>query len=76
MTAQTGLPNRPPLQSCPICGLAMIAHKSRPDSAAYDLFQCLACETELRLAGGRGSPAAQRQAIQRPAAAVRAISST
>jgi hypothetical protein len=28
----------------------MLARKSNPASAAYDVFECLACDTELRLA--------------------------
>lgn len=29
----------------------MVAHKSNPASAAYDVFECLSCKTELRLSG-------------------------
>jgi hypothetical protein len=56
MTAQTGSPTRPPLQSCPICALAMIARKSRPDSKAFDIYECLSCDTELRFASRPAHP--------------------
>jgi hypothetical protein len=60
MTARIGKVTRPPLQTCPLCGLAMIAHKSRPEAAAYDVYECLACESELRLSGERESARAHR----------------
>jgi hypothetical protein len=56
MSTQTTLPKPPPLQSCPLCGLAMVARKTNPAAAAYDLFVCLSCETELRLSRAGHGP--------------------
>jgi hypothetical protein len=45
---------RPPIRPCPVCGIAMQAHKSREDRADYDLFRCLSCETTIVRAPAAG----------------------
>jgi hypothetical protein len=40
---------RPPLKTCPICKLAMVASKTSPGAAAYDTFTCLDCKTVISL---------------------------
>jgi len=41
---------------CPLCGLAMLASRSRPDSNRFDIFQCLHCETVVDLSGAHNRP--------------------
>ncbi|MDO8877562.1 MAG: hypothetical protein Q8M24_09655 [Pseudolabrys sp.] len=40
---------RPPLRHCPICGIAMQAQKTRDDTPRFDLFECLSCDTTIRV---------------------------
>jgi hypothetical protein len=42
-------PSRPTIRNCPICRIAMVSSRSRPDSAAFDTFQCLSCDTVIRI---------------------------
>jgi hypothetical protein len=37
--------SRPPIRHCPVCGVAMLASKSRDDMANFDRFECLTCHT-------------------------------
>jgi hypothetical protein len=39
---------RPRIRHCLVCGIAMQATKSREDSADFDTFQCLSCQTVIR----------------------------
>jgi hypothetical protein len=39
---------RPPLKHCPVCGVSMVASKSRPAATTYDTFNCLNCDAVLR----------------------------
>jgi 5-methylcytosine-specific restriction endonuclease McrA len=56
MQSSTKIPESP--KRCPLCGIAMLASRSRPDSNRFDIFQCLQCETVIDLSGAvtRGSP--------------------
>jgi hypothetical protein len=36
-------PPRPPLKSCPVCRITMVASKSREGLADFDTFTCLNC---------------------------------
>lgn len=50
---------RPPIRPCPVCGIAMLASKSRENLARFDKFECLTCqtvisETQTRSPGGDG----------------------
>jgi hypothetical protein len=38
---------RPSVRPCPICGIAMLASKSREDADDFDTFECLACRTTI-----------------------------
>jgi len=49
MPFSTKAPETP--KQCPLCGLAMLASRSQPDSDRFDLFQCLRCETVIDLSG-------------------------
>jgi hypothetical protein len=40
-------PPPPPVRHCPVCGVAMVASKSRDDSVEFDTFRCLSCETVI-----------------------------
>jgi hypothetical protein len=42
-----GMPHRPPLRHCPLCGIAMQARKSRTDIEHFDRFECLNCHTTI-----------------------------
>ena len=44
------------IRRCPICGVAMLASKSRPDSLAFDTFDCLRCDTVISVAPVRAAP--------------------
>jgi hypothetical protein len=44
---------RPRLRHCPVCGIAMLASKSRDDLPAPDIFECLQCHTVIREAKPR-----------------------
>jgi hypothetical protein len=50
---------RSPIRHCPICGIAMLASKSRDDLANFDRFECLTCHTVVSEAQSRsdGGPA-------------------
>jgi len=37
----------PPIRHCPVCGIAMVASKSREDLAYFDKFECLSCHTVI-----------------------------
>jgi hypothetical protein len=37
-----------PVRRCPICGIAMLGSKSREDSAKFDTYRCLTCDTTIR----------------------------
>jgi hypothetical protein len=41
----------PKPQRCPVCGVAMIASRSKPEQPHYDLFRCLQCHTEIDMSG-------------------------
>ena len=36
-----------PIRHCPLCGIAMLASKSREDLRNFDTFQCLTCDTTI-----------------------------
>ena len=38
---------RAPIRHCPVCGIAMVASKSREDLAYFDKFECLSCHTVI-----------------------------
>jgi ssDNA-binding Zn-finger/Zn-ribbon topoisomerase 1 len=38
---------KPPIRICPVCGVAMLARKSREDGDRYDIFSCLGCGAEI-----------------------------
>lgn len=38
---------RPSIRHCPVCGIAMLASKSRDDLANFDRFECLTCRTVI-----------------------------
>ena len=40
--------SRPPIRHCPVCGIAMLANKSKDDLSEFDTFQCLTCGTTIR----------------------------
>jgi hypothetical protein len=45
MAAEETVPkSRPPLKSCPVCGLAMQASRSDLARTGYDTFSCLRCD--------------------------------
>jgi hypothetical protein len=37
----------PLIRHCPLCGIAMLAGKSRDDLKNFDTFQCLTCHTTI-----------------------------
>jgi len=40
--------SRPPsIRHCPLCGIAMQASKSRENSAEFEIFRCLTCQTTI-----------------------------
>jgi hypothetical protein len=39
---------RPAIRHCPVCGIAMLASKSRDALANFDRFECLTCHTVVR----------------------------
>jgi hypothetical protein len=39
---------RPPIRPCPICGITMLASKSREDLREFDRFECQTCNTTIR----------------------------
>ena len=41
----------PHLRHCPLCGVAMLGKKSRPERDQSDIFQCLNCKTVIDLSG-------------------------
>jgi len=43
------IPTRAPLQTCPICKIAMVAAKSADDLADFDTFSCLQCGSVVEL---------------------------
>jgi hypothetical protein len=42
---ESAAPARPPVRHCPVCGVAMLASKSRDNLAEFDTFRCLNCDT-------------------------------
>jgi C4-type Zn-finger protein len=45
----------PAIRHCPVCGIAMLASKSREDLPHFDKFECLTCRSvisEAKPAGG------------------------
>jgi hypothetical protein len=38
---------RPPIRHCLVCGIAMLASKSRDDLANFDHFECLTCHSVI-----------------------------
>jgi hypothetical protein len=36
-------PQRPPIQHCPVCGIAMVGRKSHESHPHFDVFSCLIC---------------------------------
>ena len=44
---QTTTSNSRTYLATPICGVAMLASKSNPDSADFDTFDCLSCKTKI-----------------------------
>lgn len=43
---------RPPHpHPCPVCGVAMLGKKSRPEREQSDIYQCLHCNTVINLSG-------------------------
>jgi len=48
--------SRPSIRHCPVCGIAMLASKSREDLAHFDLFECLSCRTQIRETKPRPAP--------------------
>jgi len=47
---------RPPIQHCPLCGIAMLSSKSDEENAQFDTFSCLNCKTTITLAPPPKSP--------------------
>jgi hypothetical protein len=44
------------IKHCPICGVAMLASKSKPDSPDFDTFDCLRCNAVISVAPVRTAP--------------------
>ena len=44
------------LKHCPVCGVAMLASKSRPDSPDFDTFDCLRCDAVISETPVRTTP--------------------
>jgi transposase-like protein len=44
------------IKHCPVCGVAMLASKSNPDSRDFDTFTCLKCEAVINLTPARPRP--------------------
>jgi hypothetical protein len=44
------MPTRPPIMLCPVCGVAMLASKSKQDNPTFDTFRCLRCDSTINLA--------------------------
>jgi hypothetical protein len=40
---------RQTVQHCPVCGVAMLGSKSNENSADFDTFTCLTCDTVITL---------------------------
>lgn len=38
---------RPLIRHCPVCGITMLASKSRENLANFDTFQCLSCHSVI-----------------------------
>ena len=38
---------RQPIKHCPVCGIAMLGHRSDETSPNYDMFKCLWCDTVI-----------------------------
>jgi len=51
---------RPPLQHCPLCGVAMLGSKSDEGSLHFDTFRCLKCETVMTFIPPRKGPKPDR----------------
>jgi Zn-finger nucleic acid-binding protein len=34
----------PPVRTCPVCGISMMASKSRDEAQDYDIFTCPRCD--------------------------------
>ena len=41
---------------CPVCGVAMLADKTRDDSETFDVFRCLHCDSTISLAAKAKPP--------------------
>lgn len=54
----------PAIRHCPLCGIAMLASKSRDDRKHYDTFQCLTCHTTI-VEAAPAADAAARQPVRR-----------
>jgi hypothetical protein len=44
---------RPPIQQCPVCGLAMVGSRSDEGNPHLDTFSCLKCETVMTFVPSR-----------------------
>ena len=51
LAPDTSLLKQPPVppRHCPICGIAMQGHKSSADRRHFDVFECLNCDTTIRV---------------------------
>jgi hypothetical protein len=49
------------VRHCPLCGVAMLASKSTPDSADFDTFDCLSCNTKISAGPVRTTPDAEER---------------
>jgi len=52
-------PAPPPIKTCPVCGITMIASKSRDDLAHFDTFTCLSCGSVTALSAPPPKPPPQ-----------------
>jgi hypothetical protein len=43
-------PQRPPIQHCPVCRIAMVGSKSHESHPHFDVFLCLTCGAVVRFA--------------------------
>jgi hypothetical protein len=53
---------RPRIRHCLVCGIAMLASKSRPDLPDFDTFDCLSCHTMIR--ESKPQPAGEKLVIK------------
>jgi len=47
----------PAIRHCPLCGIAMLASKSRDTQADFDTFRCLTCHTTILETASAGKSA-------------------